>query len=67
MNSRTSIKQLRFSDKQLGDLDFSVLDNASNFKLLQKKSYEEKNGRNAILDATRSEENSLLLTESECY
>ncbi|VDK69072.1 unnamed protein product [Litomosoides sigmodontis] len=51
-----------YFDKQLGDLDFSVFDNASNFELLQKKSCEKKNGRDAILDAARSEENSLLLT-----
>ncbi|VIO98723.1 Uncharacterized protein BM_BM5823 [Brugia malayi] len=54
------------TDKQLGDLDLTQFDNDSNLKLLQKKTIEKKNNRNAmetVLDATDSERNPLLLTQ----
>ncbi|VIO98725.1 Uncharacterized protein BM_BM5823 [Brugia malayi] len=54
------------ANKQLGDLDLTQFDNDSNLKLLQKKTIEKKNNRNAmetVLDATDSERNPLLLTQ----
>uniref|UniRef100_A0A1I7VV08 Innexin n=1 Tax=Loa loa TaxID=7209 RepID=A0A1I7VV08_LOALO len=53
------------TDKQLCDFDLNQFDNDSDLKLFQKMG-EKKNSRNAvgtILDATKSEENPLLLTQ----
>lgn len=64
------VGKLRFPDKQLGDFDLTQFDNVSNLKLLEKKIGEEKNDQNAmetILDATKSEENPLLPTQSGYY
>ncbi|OZC07936.1 hypothetical protein X798_05043 [Onchocerca flexuosa] len=53
-------------NKQLNNLDLSQFDNDSNLKLLRNKTVEKKNDRNTmetILNAAKSEENPLLMTQ----